>query len=93
MNVLNTVAEYDKPVIIVQNMIDSLQPSLDGKKTVADVAQDHRVRIERIVSRSNIKDKSKVHIVQISAINALQARIKKDKDLLSESNYKTYRSC
>ena len=88
LNVLNTVAEYDKPVIIVQNMIDSLQPSLDGKKTVADVAQDHRVRIERIVSRSNIKDKSKVHIVQISAINALQARIKKDKDLLSESNYK-----
>ncbi|MBO5629094.1 MAG: dynamin family protein [Aeriscardovia sp.] len=88
LNVLNTVAEYDKPVIIVQNMIDSLQPSLDGKKTVADVAQDHRVRIERIVSRSNIKDKSKVHIVQISAINALQARIKKNKDLLSESNYK-----
>lgn len=88
LNVLNTVAEYDKPIIIVQNMIDSLQPSLDGKKTVADVAQDHRVRIERIVSRSNIKDKSKVHIVQISAINALQARIKKDKDLLSESNYK-----
>lgn len=31
LSVLNTIAEYEKPVIIVQNMIDSLKPSLDGK--------------------------------------------------------------
>ncbi|MCF0194165.1 MAG: dynamin family protein, partial [Bacteroidaceae bacterium] len=92
LSVLNTIAEYEKPVIIVQNMIDSLKPSLDGKKSVSDVAQDHRVRVERIVNNSKIKDKSKVHIVQISAINALKARqnklrTKDDVKLLEQSNY------
>lgn len=89
----NTIAEYEKPVIIVQNMIDSIKPSLDGKKSVADVAQELRVRVERIINRSNIKDKSKVHIVQISAINALKARqnglkTNEDRDILEASNYK-----
>ncbi|MBQ0088200.1 MAG: dynamin family protein [Prevotellaceae bacterium] len=93
LSVLNTIAEYEKPVIIVQNMIDSIKPSLDGKKTIADVAQDHRVRVERIINQSNIKDKSKVHIVQISAINALKARqnglsTKEDKEIFEASNYK-----
>lgn len=92
LSVLNTVAEYEKPIIIVQNMIDSLKPSIDGLKSVKDVAQDHRKRIERIINHSNIKDKSKVHIVQISAINALRARQNKlrtneDKLLLESSNY------
>lgn len=92
LSVLNTIAEYEKPVIIVQNMIDSIKPSLDGKKSVADVAQDHRVRVERIINHSNIKDKSKVHIVQISAINALKVRqnglnTNEDKKILEASNY------
>lgn len=63
-----------------------------GKKTVADVAQDHRVRVERIINYSKIKDKSKVFIVQISAINALKARqnglkTNEDKKILETSNY------
>ena len=91
LSVLNTIAEYEKPVIIVQNMIDSLKPDLDGQ-TISEVAQVHRTRVERIINRSCIKDKSKVHIVQISAINALKARqnklrTKADKQLLEESNY------
>ena len=90
--VLNTIAEYEKPVIIVQNMIDSIKPSLDGKKSVADVAQDHKIRVERIINHSKVKDKSKVYIVQISAINALKARqnrlkTNEDKKLLEASNY------
>lgn len=92
LSVLNTIAEYEKPVIIVQNMIDSIKPSLDGKKSVADVAQDHRIRVERIINRSNIKDKYKVHIVQISAINALNARERglktsEDNKIFEASNY------
>lgn len=91
-SVLNTIAEYEKPVIIVQNMIDTIRPSLDGKKSVADIAQEHRVRVERIIDRSKIKDKSKVHIVQISAINALKARqnglrTNEDRKNLEVSNY------
>lgn len=93
LSVLNSIAEYEKPVIIVQNMIDTIKPSLDGRKSVADVAQDHRTRVERVINRSNIKDKSKVHIVQISAINALKARqngLRTDKDRkdFEASNYR-----
>lgn len=90
-NVLNVIAEYDKPVIIVQNMIDSLKQAPDGSKSVIEVAQDHIKRIERIIEKSNIKDKSMAKIVQISAIWALEARTensnKENKKLLIKSNY------
>ena len=90
-NVLNVIADYDKPVIIVQNMIDSLKQAPDGSKSVIQVAQDHIKRIERIIENSNIKDKSMAKIVQISAIWALEARTansnKESKKLLIKSNY------
>ena len=91
LSILNTISDYNIPVIIVQNMIDSLKPGLDGK-SVVEVAQELRVRVERIITNSKIKDKSKVHIVQISAINALKARenklkTKEDIALLEKSNY------
>ena len=91
--VLNQVAEYHKPIIIVQNMIDSIVPKEDGSKTKAQIALEHKKRIERIISESSIKDKSAVYVVQISARYALNARknnvnTKKDEHLLSQSNYK-----
>lgn len=91
LSILNIISDYNIPVIIVQNMIDSLKPGLDGK-SVVEVAQELRVRVERIITNSKIKDKSKVHIVQISAINALKARenklkTKEDIALLEKSNY------
>lgn len=74
LEVLNEIAGYNKHVIIIQNMIDSLKPSPDGSQSVQDVADDHLRRIQRIVDRSNIKDKNKIHIVQISAMQALAVR-------------------
>ena len=82
-SVLDTIAKYEIPVIIVQNMIDSLNTN-HGEKTIAEVAQDHRKRIERIVSQSDIKDKSKVQIVQISAKSGHNG----DEEKLRKSNYK-----
>lgn len=92
LSVLNTVADYNKPIIIVQNMIDSLTPSIDGKKSISEVAQEHKRRIERIIDQSNIKDKSSAKIVQISAIKALKVRengiqSKTDRIKLQQSNY------
>ena len=90
LTVLNTVAEYEKPVIIVQNMIDSLKPSVDGRKTKEDVALEHITRIERIINNSDIKDKSTVRIIQISSIWALEALSAKEKEkeqLLAHSNF------
>lgn len=90
--VLNQVAEYHKPIIIVQNMIDSIVPKEDGSKTKAQIALEHKNRIDKIISESSIKDKSAVSVVQISARSALDARknkvnSEKDKQLLSQSNY------
>lgn len=90
--VLNQVAEYKKPVVIVQNMIDAIVPKEDGSKTKAQIAVEHKKRIERIITESSIKDKSTVFVVQISARYALDARknkvnSEKDKQLLSQSNY------
>lgn len=88
-SVLDAVAEYNVPLIIVQNMLDSVQPSIDGKKTKQMVAQDHKRRVERIVQHSAIADKSSVRIVQMSAVNALEQRVSRNPDQkkLRESNY------
>lgn len=86
--VLNAIAEKDKYVIIVQNMIDSIKESPDKKKSAKEVANEHKRRVERIVEASNIRDKEKVKIVQISAIQALRGRSLGDKTLLEKSNYK-----
>lgn len=73
--VLNSIARYRKPVIIIQNMIDSLKESVDGKKSKNDVAKEHVRRIQRVVDKSDIADKSTVHVIQISAKWALNCRM------------------
>lgn len=96
VSVLDTIAKYEKPVIIIQNMIDSIVPSPDGMKDFRMVVSDHRRRLEKIVNDSDIIDKSSVEIVQISALWALKSRIvkcsgddlnEKGADYLKRSNY------
>ena len=92
-SVLNTIAENSAasmPVIIVQNMIDSIRPSADGLKSTNDVAKDHRHRLQRVIDSSNVKDKKSVQIIQYSAQWALQGRVanhESSQDLLFKSNY------
>lgn len=89
-SVLNTIAENstsNMPVILVQNMIDSIVPSADGLKSANDVAKDHRRRLQRVVDSSNLKDKGTARIVQYSAQWALEGRTTDDDVLLSKSNY------
>ena len=90
LSVLNTIAENstsNMPVILVQNMIDSIVPSADGLKSVNDVAKDHRRRLQRVVDSSNLKDKGAARIVQYSAQWALEGRTTDDEVLLFKSNY------
>lgn len=67
LEILNTVAKYHCPIIIVQNMLDSVRPSPSGDKTSEQVVADHQKRVKRIVDNSNIADKDSVQIIQISA--------------------------
>lgn len=77
-SVLNAMAQHEKPVIIIQNMIDAIKESADKKKSVNEVAQEHHRRLERIIQASNIQDKSSVQIVQYSATLALESRENND---------------
>ena len=97
LSILNLVSKYRYPMIIVQNMLDSLKKSVDGKKTVEDVALEHRKRVERIIKKSKIYNKDEISIVQMSAIQALNARKAKmksmlasNKKLLISSNYEIF---
>lgn len=68
--VLDVINRYSCPIIIVQNKLDSVLPSVDGKKSKAQVAEEHRNRVKRIVDRSEIKNKGSVSIIQMSAKDA-----------------------
>ncbi len=88
-SLLNTIAQYDKPLIIIQNMVDSITPNLDVdgsiRKTTKEVAEEYRKRVVKIVDESKIQ--SKVFILQYSAIWARKAQIRHDDHLLQKSGY------
>ena len=86
-DVLNVIAAHNKPVVIVQNMIDSIKPSPDGKKSVVEIAQEHKRRVEKIVTESKIADKSTVKIVQISAQLAVDAMTNGIKTTADRKNF------
>ena len=75
---LDIIAQHEKPVIIVQNMIDTIKPSPDGSKSRSDVAREHLRRLERVVEASAIRDKAAVEIVQVSAILAMHSAERKE---------------
>lgn len=87
LEVLNEIARYGKPVIIIQNMIDSVKGLPDGSKSAHEVAKDHIVRVQRIIDASKIADKKSVHIVQISAKYAIAVR-----EFLGKGNKPTAKS-
>lgn len=87
--ILDTIADSGSsgmPVVIVQNMMDSIKESVDGKKSKKEVAKDHVRRLERIISESLLKDSS-VSIIQFSAIRALTGRKENNNRKLITSNY------
>lgn len=96
--ILNVVARYQCPIIIVQNMLDAVRPSPSGDKTSEQVALDHRKRVQRIVDESDIVDKDSVRIIQISAEYARQWRscstpedeTAERKDHYLQSNYEMF---
>lgn len=96
--ILNIVARYQCPIVIVQNMLDAVRPSPGGDKTSEQVALDHRKRVQRILDQSDITDKGSVRIIQISAEYAKQWRscsVSEDKtDALKahyvQSNYEAF---
>ena len=75
---LDTIAKYNCPVMVVQNMLDAVRPSVDGRKSAADVAKERMNRVRLAVEQSKIKNKNEVKISQISAVMAMQYRCQKE---------------
>lgn len=88
-SVLNKIAEYKKPVVIILNMIDSIKPSYndDGsiRKAEAELIDEYRNRVQKVVDKSSIK--SMVEIIPYSAVWARTAQKTPDDDLLTKSGY------
>ena len=78
---LNVVGEAGKPTIVVQNMIDSIEPKLGYDGVVAKdqnvVAQEHFSRLQRLIKQLAHQNQQETAIVQISAQWALEGKDKK----------------
>jgi len=89
--VLNAIARHKCPLLIVQNMLDSVEPSADGSKTKEMVAAEHKKRLLRIVDNSQIEDKNSVKVIQVSAIYAMRERCDNIPDSEDHSKYQAFR--
>ncbi|KEO84145.1 dynamin family protein [Tumebacillus flagellatus] len=76
--VIESIRHHHKPLIIVQNMLDSVEKKIGSGGAVLknkdEVARDHRDRVLRIVSKVDPSLQSSVNVVQVSAKQALQSR-------------------
>lgn len=88
---LDIIAKYNCPVMIVQNMLDAVRPSVDGKKSASDVAKERLKRVLLAVEQSKIKNKDEVRVAQISAISAMRYRCVEAPDTIEVRNYKRSR--
>ncbi|WP_149847134.1 dynamin family protein [Paenibacillus sp. 37] len=76
--VLKSVSDHNKPLIIVQNMLDSVEPKkgLHGivLKTREEIALEHKNRVMRIVGKVDIQLENTAILVQVSAKQALMGQ-------------------
>lgn len=91
--ILNVIGRYGCPLVIVQNMLDSVRPSPSGDKSAEEIAHEHYMRLKKIVEKTAVKSKGDIDIVQISAQYAKQWKLKQsevEKRIYDRSNYETF---
>jgi hypothetical protein len=88
--ILTAIHQHKKPIFIVQNMLDSVEPKLGAKgvllKTKEEVADDLRKRMSKIVASISSELSQQVKIVQVSAKHALTYKTK-DKKKYQDSQF------
>ncbi len=90
--IVKAVRDHDKPLIIVQNMLDSVEPK-QGRhgiihKTREEVAMEHKNRLQNIISQIELGLDNKISIVQVSAKQALMAKqLPDDKEKYKSSQF------
>ena len=71
LSFIDNVTTDEKPLVIVQNKIDSIEPKItkDGRtaKSVAEVKHDHFMRVRRMIANAKKRSVREAPIVQVSA--------------------------
>ena len=74
-NYLDIIAGHGKPLVLVQNMIDSIVPKLGlggrVERTVGEVAEEHANRLRKLLFQSDAAVRN-APVIQVSAVLALQ---------------------
>lgn len=71
---IDQVSEDDKPLIIVQNMIDSIGPKEKKEglvKNKDEVLKEHFERVRKILNNSKLKSSKNASIIQVSGLKGL----------------------
>lgn len=90
---IKIVDEKDKQIILVQNMIDSVEEKI-GKNGIVEedkaaILKKHKKRAEKLLSEST-KGKENFEVIQISALNGLNGIVNKDAELYRKSNIEAF---
>jgi GTPase Era involved in 16S rRNA processing len=86
---MKIVNEKEKQIILVQNMIDSIEEKL-GKNGIVEedksiILKKHKRRAENLL-REGTNNNDGFEVIQISALNGLKGIINKDEELYNNSN-------
>ncbi|NFN18838.1 dynamin family protein [Clostridium botulinum] len=85
---IKIVNDKKKQIILVQNMIDSIEEKI-GKYGIIEENKDillekHKKRAEALIEKST--SDTRIDVIQISSLNALNGRVENNKTLYNESN-------
>lgn len=79
-NYLDYIGAQGKPLVFIENMIDSIEPKLGLgvriEKTIAEVADDHLLRLRKLLTKLSF-DAQNTQILQVSAQLALDGQLRK----------------
>jgi len=86
---IKIVDEKEKQIILVQNMIDSIEEKIGRNGIVEEdksiILKKHKKRAKNLLSQGTKKSES-FEVIQISALNGLKGIINRDKELYESSN-------
>ncbi len=90
---IKIVNEKEKQIILVQNMIDSIEEKI-GKNGIVEedksiILKKHKRRAENLL-REGTNNKDGFEVIQISALNGLKGIINKDEELYNNSNIEEF---
>lgn len=90
---IKIVSEKGKQVILVQNMIDSIEEKIGRNGIVEEdkntILRKHKKRAEKLLGEVT-EQREDFEVIQISALNGLKGIITRDKELYKNSNFNVF---